>query len=83
MGILQVRIENIFFQKIEMLLIPGGTVVKNLPASGGEPGSVPGSGRPLQEGMATRPRVLAWEITWTEEPIGYSPWGCKEPDTTE
>ena len=38
---------------------------------------------PLQKGMATHPRVLAWEITWTEEPIGYSPWGCKEPDTTE
>ena len=43
------NIEN-FFQKIEMLLIPGGTVVKNLPASGGEASSIPGSGRSPGEG---------------------------------
>ena len=25
----------------------------------------------------------SWEIPWTEEPGGYSPWGHKESDTTE
>ena len=31
--------------------------------------------------MATQSSVLAWRIPWTEEPgVGYSPWGCKEPD---
>ena len=26
---------------------------------------------------------LAWKIPWTEEPGGlYSPWGCKESETT-
>ena len=25
----------------------------------------------------------AWKILWTEELSGYSPWGCKELDTTE
>ena len=25
---------------------------------------------PLQKEMATHPSVLAWEITWTEEPSG-------------
>ena len=25
---------------------------------------------PLQEGMATHPSILAWEIPWTEEPGG-------------
>ena len=38
---------------------------------------------PLEEGMATHSSILAWRIPWTEEPGGYSPWGCKESDTTE
>ena len=33
--------------------------------------------------MATHSSILAWRIPWTEEPGGYSPWGCKESDTTE
>ena len=31
--------------------------------------------------MATHSRILAWQMPWTEEPVGYSPWGCKESDT--
>ena len=27
--------------------------------------------------MATHSSSLAWEISWMEEPGGYSPWGCK------
>ena len=38
---------------------------------------------PLEEGMATHSGTLAWRITWTEEPVGYSPQGHKELDTTE
>ena len=38
---------------------------------------------PLEEGMATRASILAWEIPWTEESEGYSPKGHKELDTTE
>ena len=33
--------------------------------------------------MATHSSILAWEIPRTEEPGGYSPWGCRESDTTE
>ena len=33
--------------------------------------------------MASHSSILAWEIPWTEEPVGYSLWGCKESDTTE
>ena len=33
--------------------------------------------------MATHSSILAWRILWTEEPGGYSPWGCKELNTTE
>ena len=32
---------------------------------------------PLEKEMATHSSILAWEIPWTEEPGGYSPWGCK------
>ena len=37
----------------------------------------------LEEGMATHSSILAWRILWTEEPVGYSPWGRKESDVTE
>ena len=33
--------------------------------------------------MAIHFSVLAWEIPWTEEPDGCSPWGHKESDRTE
>ena len=33
--------------------------------------------------MATHSSILAWEIPWTEEPGGLSPWGRKESDTTK
>ena len=38
---------------------------------------------PLEEEMATHPSFLAWRVPWTEEPGRYSPWGCKELETTE
>ena len=33
--------------------------------------------------MVTRCSILAWKILWTDEHVGYSPWDCKESDTTE
>ena len=42
-----------------------------------------GRGDLLEEGMATHSSILAWRIPRTEEPGGYSPWGCKESDATE
>ena len=47
--------------------------VKNPPASAGDirdVGSIPGSGRSPQEGMATHSSILAWRIPCTEEPGG-------------
>ena len=39
---------------------------------------------PLEKEMAIHSRTIAWKIPWTEEPGRlYSPWGCKESDTTE
>ena len=38
---------------------------------------------PLEEEVATRSSILAWKIPWTEKPVGSSPWGCKDLDTTD
>ena len=47
---------------------PGGSVVKNLLASVGDMGLIPGSEDPLEKEMATHSSILAWEMPWTEEP---------------
>ena len=36
----------------------------------GDPGSIPASGRRLEEEIATCSRILTWKIPWTEEPGG-------------
>ena len=36
----------------------------------------------MEKEMATHSSILAWRIPWTVEPVGYSPWGYNESDTT-
>ena len=50
-------------------------MIKNLHASVGDMGAIPGSERSPEEGMATHSKILAWRIPWTEELVGYSPQG--------
>ena len=42
---------------------------------------------PLEKGIATHSRILAWRIPWTERGqkslVGYSLWGCEESDMAE
>ena len=38
---------------------------------------------PLEEGMAASPVILPREFHGQKTLVGYSPWGCKESDTTE
>ena len=45
---------------------PGGSVVKNLPASAADVGWIPRSGRSPGEGNGNLPSILAWRIPWTE-----------------
>ena len=52
-------------------------MVKNLPASVGDAGSISGSGRSPGEGNDSILQYSAWAIPWTEEPGGLHPWGCK------
>ena len=54
--------------------------VKASTSNAGDPGSIPGLGRSPGEGMVTHSSILAWGISWTEEP---GPRGHKESDTTE
>ena len=37
-----------------------------------------GSGRPLEKEMANHSSILAWEISWTEEPGGSQSIGSQE-----
>ena len=47
---------------------PGGSDGKESACNAGDPGSIPGLGDPLEEGMATHSSIRAWRIPWTEEP---------------
>ena len=55
--------------------------IKNSPAmqetacNSADPGSIPSSGRSPGEGNGTHSSILAWEISWMEEPgrPEYSP----------
>ena len=38
---------------------------------------------PLEEGVATHSSILAWRISWTEEPGWLQSTGHRESDTTE
>ena len=55
-------------------------MVKNLPASAGDirdVGSIPRSGRPLEEGMVTHSSILAWRTPWTVDSGGLQSMGSQ------
>ena len=56
---------------------PGESDVKNLPAMQETQVQSLGQEDPLEKGIATYSNILAWEIPWTEELVGYSPWVAK------
>ena len=63
---------------------PGGSDGKQSTRNVGDPGTKSVGKTPLEKGMATQSRILAWISPWTEESGGLvSPQGCKESGTTE
>ena len=46
-----------------------GSDSKESAYNAGDLGLVPGSGRSLEEGMATHSHILAWRIPWIEDPV--------------
>ena len=71
----------------EMCMLSAASVaaemLKDLPAV--QETWLPSLGREdaLEKEMATHSRILAWRIPWTEKPMGCSPRGRKESDTTK
>ena len=69
----------IFFYTYECF--PGGSMVKNPPASAGDTGDmglIPGREDPLEEEMATHSSFLTWKIPWREEPGRLQSMGWQE-----
>ena len=62
---------------------PGGSVIKNLPASAEDVGLIPGREDSLEMETATHASILSWEVPWTKEPGRLQFDGIiKELDTT-
>ena len=63
-----------------MMGFPGSSVGKESTCKAGDTGdmgSIPGSGRSLEEGTATHSSTLAWRVPWTEEPGGLQSMGLQ------
>ena len=73
-----------YFILLALLMgFPDGSDGKGSACNSGDPlNLIPGSGRSLEEGMATHSSTLALRIPWTEEAGGLQQWGHKELDTT-
>ena len=57
--------------------------VKHLPTMRETWVQSPGWENPLEKEVATHSSSLTWKIHGWRSLVGYSPWGCKEWDTTE
>ena len=67
--------QTVFCHVLKSVGFPGGSDGKESACNVGDKGSVLGSGRSLEEGMATHSSILAWRIPWTEEPGGLQSMG--------
>ena len=65
--------------------LPGGSDGKVSVCNAGDPGSIPGLGRSSVEGNGSPLHYSCLEnpMDGWRSLVGYSPWGCKELDTTE
>ena len=57
-------------------------LVKNLPAIQETQVRSRGQEDPLEKEMATHSNILAWKISWTEEPGRLQSMGSQESDST-
>ena len=78
-------VKQILFLKVCLFLalggtrgFPGGSVVKNLPPSAGDMGSIPGPGRSPGEGKWYPTPVFLSEIPWMKEPGGLQSMGLQK-----
>ena len=60
---------------------PGGSDGKEYASNVGDPGSVPGLGRFSGGGNGNHSSILAWRISWTEEPGRLQSHGVAKSQT--
>ena len=82
------QLRNRIWPQIVFLGFPGGSNGKESTCNPGDLGSIPRLGRSLAGGHGNPLQYSCWRFPRTEETGGerrqsYSPWGCKESDTTE
>ena len=64
-----VEVFKCFWKKLlRWWAIPGGSVVKNMPAKQETQVQSLGQEDPLKKQMATHSSILPWNILWTEQP---------------
>ena len=65
-------------------IVPAGSEVKAYACNAGDLGSIPGLGRSPVDGNGL-PTAVFWlrELHGQRSLADYSPWGCKELNTTE
>ena len=56
---------------------PLGSVVKESPSNEGDLGSIPELGKYAQRAMTSHSSILAWRISWTEEPSRLQSMGLQ------
>ena len=61
----------------------GAQMVQNLPAMRDTPVQSLGQEDTLEEEMATRSSIFAWNIHRLKSLVGYGSWGLKQSNTTE
>ena len=65
-------------------MVPGGSSGKEFACNVVDQGLIPGPGKfPEEENGNTSQVFLPGEFHGQRSLMGYSPWGCKELDTTE
>ena len=72
--------EKVFVSKYSQYLITQS--VKNLPEMQETQVQFLGREDPLEKEMAIQSSILAWKISWTEEPGGLQSTGSQESDMT-
>ena len=67
-----------------VLGFPGGSDGPESACNAGDQGSIPGLGKiPWRREWLPTPVFLPGEFHGERSLVGYSPWGCKESDTTQ
>ena len=80
------RLENCFKNRLDLIHsmgFPGGSDGKESTCNARDLGSTLGLGRSPGGGNVPTPVFVPGECRGQRNPMGYSPWGRKEPDMTE